>query len=62
MRGLFETWKEFVAKLDVHTREIQTATSSYVKHLKAFSMDRQVNAAEIHAYMKGLMFQFHNKF
>ena len=35
--GLFEAWKGFVAKLDVYTRDIQTATFRY---LKAFSVDR----------------------
>ena len=29
--GLFEAWKGFVAKLDVYTRDIQTATFRYFK-------------------------------
>ena len=28
--GLFEAWKGFVAKLDVYTRDIQTATFRYL--------------------------------
>ena len=36
---LFEAWKGFVAKLDVSTRDIQTAIFCYFKHLKAFSVD-----------------------
>jgi len=45
--GLFEAWKTFVAKLDVYTRDIQTATYRYVKYLKAFSVDHHVDVAEI---------------
>ena len=45
--GLSEALKGFVAKLDVYTRDIQTATFHYFKHLKAFSVDHQVNGAEI---------------
>ena len=60
--GLFEAWKGFVAKLDVYTREIQTATFRYFKHLKAFSVDYQVNGAEINIYMRDLTSQFRNRF
>ena len=36
--GIFEAWKGFVAKLDVYTRDIQTATFRYFKPLKAFQL------------------------
>ena len=60
--GLFEAWKGFVAKLDIYTRDIQTATFRYFKHLKAFSVDHQVNGAEINIYMRDLTSQFRNRF
>ena len=47
LMDLFDTWKGFVAKLDVNKRDIQTATFRYFKHLKAFSVDHQVNAVEM---------------
>ena len=55
---LFEAWKGFVAKLDVYTWNIQAATFHYFKYLKAFSVDHQVNAAEIDIYMRDLSSQF----
>ena len=58
--GLLETWKGFVAKLDVYTRDIQTATFCYFKHLKAFSVDHQVNGAEININMRDSTSQFRN--
>ena len=60
--GLFEAWKGFVVKLDVYTRDIQTATFHYFKHLKAFSVDYQVNGTEINTYMRDLTSQFRNRF
>ena len=60
--GLYDTWKGFVAKLDVYTWDIQTATFCYFKHLKAFSVDYQVNGAEIIIYMRDLTSQFRNRF
>ena len=62
MIGRFEVWKGFVAKLDVYTRDIQTATFRYLKHIKAFSVDQQVNGAEINIYMRDLTSQFCNRF
>ena len=59
---LFVVWKGFVSKLDVYTRDIRIATFRYFKHLKAFSVDHQVNAVEINMYMRNLTFQFCNKF
>ena len=53
---LFEGWKGFVSKLDVYTRD------SYFKHLKAFSVDHQVNTVEIDMYMRDLTSQFCNRF
>ena len=60
--GLFEEWKGFVAKLDVYTRDIETATFRYFKHLKASSLDHQVNGAEINIYMRDLTSQFCDRF
>ena len=60
--GLFEAWKSFVAGLAVYTRDIQTANFCYFKHLKAFSVDHQVNGAEINIYMRDLTSQFCNRF
>ena len=60
--GLFETRKDFVAKLDVNTRDIQTATFRYFKYLKAFSVDHQVDEAEINIYMRDLTSRFHKRF
>ena len=48
--GLFEACKGFVAKLNVYTRDIQTAAFRYFKHLKVFSVDHQINGAEINIY------------
>ena len=47
---LFEVWKGFASKLDVYTRDIRTATFRYFKHLKAFSVDHQVNSVEINMF------------
>ena len=55
---LFEAWKGFADKLDVDTWDIQTTTFRYFKHLKAFSVDHQVNGIEINIYMRGLTCQF----
>ena len=59
---IFEVWKGFVVKLDVYTRDIQTATFRYFKHLKAFSVNQQVNGVEINVYIRDLTFQFCNRF
>ena len=42
--------------------DIRTATFRNFKHLKAFSVDHQVNAVEIDMYMRDLTSQFCNKF
>ena len=60
--NLFEAWKGFVAKLDIYTRDIQTATFRYFKYLKVFSVDHQVNIDEIDMYMRDLTSQFCNRF
>ena len=62
--GLFESWKGFVfvAKLDVFTLNMQTATFRYFKHLKAFSVDHQVNGAKIKIFLRDLTSQFCNRF
>ena len=62
VESLFEAWKGFVVKLDVYTRDIQTETFRYFKHLKAFSVDHQVNGAEINIYTRDLTSQFRNRF
>ena len=59
---IFEAWKGFVAQLDFYTRDIETATFRYFKHLKAFSVDHQVNGAKINMYMRDLKSQFLNRF
>ena len=59
---LFEVRKGFVSKLDVYTREIQAATFRYFKHLKAFSVDQQVNTVAIDMYRRELTCQFCYKF
>ena len=59
---LFEVWKGFVFELDVYAWDIQNATFRYFKHLKAFSVDHQVNTVEINMYMRDLMSQFFNRF
>ena len=60
--GLFEAWKGFAAKMNVYARDIQTATFRYFKHLKAFSVDHQVNGAEINIYIRDLTSQFRDRF
>jgi len=45
-------WKGFAAKLNVYTRDIQTATFRYFKNLYAFPVDQQVNAAEFDIYLR----------
>ena len=57
--GLFEAIK---GKVDVYTRDIQTATFRYFKLLKAFPVDHQLNGAEIDIYMRDLTSQFRNRF
>ena len=59
---LFEVWKGFASKLDVYTRDIRTATFRYFKHPKAFSVDHQVNLAEIDMYIRGSTSQFCTRF
>ena len=60
--GLFEIWKGFASKLDVYTRDIRTATFRYFQHLKAFSVDHQVNLAEIDIHIRGSTSQFCTRF
>ena len=59
---LFEEWKGFISKLDVYTRDIQTASFLYFKHLKAFSVDHQVNTVEIEMCMRNLRSRFCSRF
>ncbi|XP_076825918.1 uncharacterized protein LOC143471346 isoform X2 [Clavelina lepadiformis] len=47
LMNLFEAWKGFVAKMDIYTQDIQTATFRYFKYLKVFSVDHQVNIVQI---------------
>ena len=44
------------------TRDIQTASFLYFKHLKAFSVDHQVNTVEIEMYMRNLTSRFCSRF
>ena len=48
---LFEVCKGFASKLDVYTRDIRIATFRYFEHLKAFSVDYQVNSVKIDMYI-----------
>ena len=59
---LFEVWKRFSSKLDVCTPDIRTTTFRFIKQLKAFSVDHQVNADKIDMYMRNLTSQFCNRF
>ena len=59
---LFEVWKGFASKLDVHSREIRTATFCYFKHQKAFSVDQQINLVEVDMYIRGSTSQFYTRF
>ena len=58
----FGVWKGFVSKLDVYSRDIRTATFRYLKHLKIFIVNHQVNAVEIDMYMRDLTSQLCNRF
>ena len=58
----FGVWTGFVSKLDVYTRDIRTAIFCYLKHLKAFTVNHQVNAVKIDMYMRDLTSQLCNRF
>ena len=55
---LFEVCKGFASKLDVYTRDIRIATFRFFEHLKAFSVDYQVNSVKIDMYIRGSTSQF----
>ena len=59
---LFETWKSFVAKLDVYIQDVQSSTSRYFKKSLKFSCDHEVNSSVIGRYMSKLKTQFCNGF
>ena len=59
---LFEVCKGFASKLDVYTRDIRIATFRYFEHLKAFSVDYQVNSVKIDMYIRGSTSQFCTRF
>ena len=58
---LFELWKGFVFKVDVHTRDTKQKLFATLK-LMAFLVDDVVNAVEIEMYMRDLTSQFCNRF
>ena len=55
---LFETWKSFVAKLNVYIQDVQSLTFCYFKNLQEFSCDHEVNFSVIGGYMSELKTQF----
>ena len=57
---LFEVWEGFASKLEVCIRDIPTETFRYFKHLKAFSVDHEVNAVKTDMYMRDQTSQFCN--
>ena len=59
---LFEVCKGFASKLNVYTRDIRIATFRYFEHLKAFSVDYQVNSVKIDMYIRGSTSQFCTRF
>ena len=59
---LFEVCKVFASKLNVYTRDIRIATFRYFEHLKAFSVDYQVNSVKIDMYIRGSTSQFCTRF
>ena len=59
---LFETWKSFVAKLDVYNQDVQSSTFRYFKNLQTFSCDHEVNSSVIGGYMSELKTQFCKRF
>ena len=59
---LFEVCKGFASKLNVYTRDIRIATFRYFGHLKAFSVDYQVNSVKIDMYIRGSTSQFCTRF
>ena len=59
---LFETWKSFVAKIDVYIQDVQSSTFRYFKSLQKFSCDHEVNFFVIDGYMSELKTQFCNRF
>ena len=58
----FEVCKGFASKLNVYTRDIRIATFRYFEHLKAFSVDYQVNSVKIDMYIRGSTSQFCTRF
>ena len=59
---LFETWKSFVAKLNVYIQDVQSSTFRYFENLQKFSFDDEVNPSVIGGYMSELRIQFRKKF
>ena len=55
---LFETWKSFVAKLNVYIQDVQSSTFCYFKNLQEFLCDHEVNSSVIGGYMSEPKTQF----
>ena len=60
--NLFETWKSYVAKLDVYIQDVQSSTFRYFKNLQKFLCDHEVNSFVISGYTSELKTQFCNRF
>ena len=59
---LYETWKAFASKLEVHSQNILTATFRYFKQLKEFTAHHNVSAVNIEVYMRDLELEFSIRF
>ena len=59
---MFETWTAFVGKLAVFSDDISTSTFRYFRHLRELSSLRNINTAEITAYMRVLEAEFTTRF
>ena len=58
----FETWKSFVAKLNVYIRDVQCSTFRYFKILQKFLCNHEVDPFVICGYMRELKRQFCERF
>ncbi|CAM4663474.1 unnamed protein product [Lepidochelys kempii] len=59
---LYETWKAFVVKLAVFSRDIRTSTFRYFQHIKELSACCAVSVDEIEMYMEELKSEFSDRF
>ena len=59
---MFETWNAFVAKLAVFSGDIASSTFRYFRHLREWSLQRNISTAEIAEYMRELEAEFTTRF